>query len=154
MRRVAVIVGMVVLAVGTAACSGTDSSAPTTTWEGAPILFHLQPPPPTSLDWSGFVITPKSCHLVALDEMQVAGSVTVPTLDGRGVGGEIQAWAESTAGGSSNGRFAAGQPWQIPDRSGMFSWTIKVHVPFETVDTPGCIVQGIDPDYSYAEPQQ
>ena len=22
----------------------------------------------------------------------------------------------------------------------------------ETVDTPGCIVQGIDPDYSYAEP--
>ncbi len=154
MRRT-VIVGLVTLAIGGAACSGIGSSAPTTTWVGAPLLIRLQPPPPTSLNWSGFVITPKTCHLVSLHEMQASGTVTVPPLNGTDVAGEIQAWAVFTGGGDLFGTFAPGQPWQIPNRSGVFTWTVKVHVTFETIDPPpGCFVQGIDPDYSYARPQQ
>jgi hypothetical protein len=70
------------------------------------------------------------------------------------VASEIQAWAVSTGGGTLQGQFAPGQPWELLDRSGTLNWTVNVHVPFETIDPPGYFVQGIDPDYSYASPQR
>ncbi len=124
--------------------STTASSAPEATSVLTPQLLAPNP----DLDWSGFVISPSSCQSVGGTGMQVTGSVTVPSLVGRGmVVGEVEAWITT-----SDGTRSPGVAWVIPNSSGQFAWTVAVSIPPNQSPT-GCEVQGVDPHYSYYTPQ-
>jgi hypothetical protein len=139
----------------TNACAGategtTTTSVPAPTTTSKPVLIPIQliPPITTSLDWTGFLISPLGCQVVGASQVQVSGTGLVPSLAGRGqVSGEIEAWAVD-----QNGRVAYGQPSQIPDAAGPYSWTVNIPI-ITGAQIARCEAQGIDPDYSYTNPQ-
>jgi hypothetical protein len=139
---------------GTTGNTGTPTSLPpsaaTPASTNLPVSYRYAT---NTLDWTGFSITAATCSVASNPDgfptATVTGTAVVPLLPSdQTVVGKVQAWVLDSGGNV----IAPGVPWALPQAAGTYTWTVDVLIT-SSATASSCLVQGIDPNYSYNTPQ-